>query len=841
MSKIDKNSLGYLGYDYQLRLIAQILTDRKFANSIIDIVNPNYFEDPYLRVVAATIKDAKIKDDIIPDVGSLEFRLLEDVTDDMQRKYVISQLRKIQEADLNDTLKVQDIAMKFCKQQELKKSVSEITKIINKGNIDDYDQCEAILRKALEHGDNKDNGMDVFDNLDTVLDEDFRKPIRTGIKGLDDVMDGGLSKTELATILAPFGVGKSQPLTSNILTPNGWVTMGDVKVGDQVVSRDGKPTNVVGVYPQGVRPIYKISFNDGTSTLCDKEHLWAVNTINQRNRKTKKDGKIIYLEPDNSFKVMKTSDMIENVKVWGNRRLNYKIPNVQPIEFNKKDLIINPYLLGVILGDGCVTDNNQPHFVTKDNEIINEVNKVFPSISVKEQIREIEKEVDGELVLVKRSLTKVSLLGIKDCLVNLGLYGTNSSSKFIPKDYLYSSVSDRISILQGLVDTDGYIDNHRVEISTVSKQLSEDIKELVLSLGGRISVSEKQGSYKKFGVRVTTKKYYRISFSFPDNGVVPSRLTRKLSNFNPRTKYGSNKFIANIEYSHDEEAQCIMVDNPEHLYVTDDYIVTHNTTMMTKIANTAMLDGYKVLQIFFEDNPKVIQRKHLSCWSGYDLNSLSLHKDELINMTNEMIKGKGQLKLKKFSSDGTTIPVIRQYIRKLIAQGWRPDILILDYIDCVEPSKKFDDVNIGEGSVMRQFETMLSELDLAGWTAIQGNRSSIKADVVEADQMGGSIKKAQIAHFVVSIAKTLDQKEAGTATMAILKSRFGKSGLIFEDIKFDNASIQIDMGQSTGARTHSEHKQSKGVNEQQRVNSVLEAAKQRNAVLNALSVPKIEE
>jgi replicative DNA helicase len=410
MAKIDKNSLGYLGYDYQLRLIAQILTDRKFASSIIDIVDPNYFEDPYLRVVAATIKDAAKKDDIIPDVGSLEFRLLEDVTDDIQRKYVIGQLRKIKEADLNDTLKVQDIAMKFCKQQELKKSVNEITKIINKGNIDDYEQCEAILRKALEHGDNKDDGISVFDNIDSVLEDDFRKPIRTGIKGLDDVMDGGLSKTELAVILAPFGVGK--------------------------------------------------------------------------------------------------------------------------------------------------------------------------------------------------------------------------------------------------------------------------------------------------------------------------------------------------------------------------------TTMMTKIANTAISDGKKVLQIFFEDNPKVIQRKHLSCWSGYDLNSLSIHKDELIQMTKEWeegMKGKGQLILKKFSSDGTTIPVIRQYIRKLIAQGFRPDIVLLDYIDCVEPSRKFDDVNVGEGSVMRQFETMLSELDIAGWTAIQGNRSSIKADVVEADQMGGSIKKAQIAHFVVSIAKTLDQKEAGTATMAILKSRFGKS------------------------------------------------------------------
>jgi hypothetical protein len=198
------------------------------------------------------------------------------------------------------------------------------------------------------------------------------------------------------------------------------------------------------------------------------------------------------------------------------------------------------------------------------------------------------------------------------------------------------------------------------------------------------------------------------------------------------------------------------------------------------------------------------------------------------------------LKLKKFSSDGTTIPVIRQYVRKLIAQGWYPDIILLDYIDCVEPSRKFDDVNAGEGSVMRQFEAMLSELDIAGWTAIQGNRSSIKADVVEADQMGGSIKKAQIAHFVVSIAKTLDQKNDNTATMAVLKSRFGKSGIIFENIRFDNAKIQIDMGQSSGAKTQTQHKNDKTVNETKRVASVFDASKTRDNVLNALNVPKEE-
>ncbi len=471
MAKIDKNSLGYLGFDYQLRLIAQIITDRKFANSIIDIVDPSYFEDPYLRIIAATIKDAKREDDIIPDMGSLQIRLLEDVNEDVQRKYALSQLQKIKDADLNDTLKIQDIAMKFCKQQELKKSIKEIQKIIDKGNLEDYEKCENILRKALEHGDNKDGGMNVLENISSVLEDDFRKPIRTGIKGLDDVMEGGLSKSELAIILAPFGVGK--------------------------------------------------------------------------------------------------------------------------------------------------------------------------------------------------------------------------------------------------------------------------------------------------------------------------------------------------------------------------------TTMMTKIANTAMMDGNKVLQIFFEDNPKVIQRKHLACWSGYELNTLSEHKEELINLCDNMTAstkdGKGAIQLVKFSSDGTTMPFIKQYVRKLIAQGFRPDIIILDYIDCVEPSKKFDDANVGEGSVMRQFEAMLSEFDMAGWTAVQGNRSSIKADIVEADQMGGSIKKAQIGHFVVSIAKTLDQKEKNTATMAILKSRFGKSGLIFQDITFDNSRIQIEMGVNKGARTEKEFKNDVNDANQDRVNQAFEAAKIRNAAIAALS------
>ncbi len=143
---------------------------------------------------------------------------------------------------------------------------------------------------------------------------------------------------------------------------------------------------------------------------------------------------------------------------------------------------------------------------------------------------------------------------------------------------------------------------------------------------------------------------------------------------------------------------------------------------------------------------------------------------------------------------------------------------------------------------MRQFESMLFELDLAGWTAVQGNRSSIKSEVVEADQMSGSIKKGMIGHFIVSIAKTLDQKENGTATMAILKSRFGKDGIIFQDIIFDNAKIQIDMNENKGGRTQTEYKKDTEISQQNRVNLVYEAAKNRQALLKggAAATPNAE-
>jgi replicative DNA helicase len=221
------------------------------------------------------------------------------------------------------------------------------------------------------------------------------------------------------------------------------------------------------------------------------------------------------------------------------------------------------------------------------------------------------------------------------------------------------------------------------------------------------------------------------------------------------------------------------------------------STLLTKISNHAFNLGYNVLQIFFEDNPKIIQRKHITLWTKIHPDELSLRKDEVMEkvkavketMTNQLI-------LKKLPSDTVTMMQIKNQIRKMMSEGIKVDMVLLDYIDCVVPDKNLGDEWKSEGSVMRGFEAMCHELDLVGWTATQGNRSSISSDVVTTDQMGGSIKKAQVGHVIISVAKSLQQKEMKLATIAITKSRIGDDGVVFENCKFDNGMLDIDTESS---------------------------------------------
>ena len=249
------------------------------------------------------------------------------------------------------------------------------------------------------------------------------------------------------------------------------------------------------------------------------------------------------------------------------------------------------------------------------------------------------------------------------------------------------------------------------------------------------------------------------------------------------------------------------------------------TTVLTKICNHAFNLGYNVLQIFFEDNPKIIQRKHFTLWTGIAPDELSFHKDVVMEKVRDIKENTtNKLILKKYASDTLTMNQIKNQIRKMIAEGTKIDMISLDYIDCVVPDKNLGDEWKSEGSVMRGFEAMCHELDVAGWTATQGNRSSISSDVVTTDQMGGSIKKAQVGHVIITVAKSLQQKEMKLATIAITKSRIGRDGIVFENCKFDNAMLEIDTEQSVTFLGLEEQKEER---QRQRVKELLEKRQQR--------------
>jgi replicative DNA helicase len=255
---------------------------------------------------------------------------------------------------------------------------------------------------------------------------------------------------------------------------------------------------------------------------------------------------------------------------------------------------------------------------------------------------------------------------------------------------------------------------------------------------------------------------------------------------------------------------------------------TGKTTLLTKFANSAYVHDFHVLQIFFEDNPANIKRKHFTIWTGIEPDEQPERKEEVKEMVEELQgRCKGSLSIIKLPSDSVTISEIKSRIRKQVSEGKQIDMLLIDYVDCISPDRSnFGEEWKGEGSVMRSLESMTTEFNIAIWTATQGNRESISSEVVTTDQMGGSIKKAQIGHVVLSVGKTLEQKEHNLATMTLLKSRIGQDGVIWNNCKFDNKFLVIDTETQTTLLGHQE--QTVKTN----VNRAAEMFKKRQETLN---------
>jgi replicative DNA helicase len=406
---------------------------------------------------------------------------------------------------------------------------------------------------------------DVFKQITAMAERGQRTSGYSTGYGKFDEKTAGVHAGDLMVMAARPGMGKAQPLDAKVLTPTGWRLMGDLCVGDMVIGADGLPHSVTGVFEQGERDIFRVVMDDGGSTRCCDEHLWLTRTRSDRRRA--KAGAVRSLH-----------DIRDTITRADSGGRNHSIQFMAPAVLQRMPglMPIDPWLLGVYLGDGEYTDANVC-IHKPERDLLERVASLLPPGDTTTPMQD-----DGAVVGVRirkenhgqgRSATAMALTA-------MGLHSLESHEKFIPAAYLLGDLSDRRRLLRGLCDTDGYVtdpNGKSIEFTTTSERLRDDVAFLVGSIGGCVTWAAKQGAYVKNGKRHETRTAYRMVFSFPRGDFRPVSTEKHLAKWNDEPTRIGERFIDRIEPAGRAVCRCIAVDAPDHLYVTDDFIVTHNT------------------------------------------------------------------------------------------------------------------------------------------------------------------------------------------------------------------------------------------------------------------------
>jgi hypothetical protein len=362
----------------------------------------------------------------------------------------------------------------------------------------------------------------------------------------DWVIPGLLERQERVIVVAAEGVGKRATIDSVIPTPSGWTTLGDICVGDVVIDRFGNPVNVTHVSPVEFNPdAYRVTFSDGNYIDADAEHQWYTETLNER-EKRKLGG------------VRTTKQILDTlISDRKSKAFNHAIPATKPLNLPEAKLPIPPYTLGAWLGDGTTIGGS---ICSEDDEILEEIRN------------------DGYVVRKRESTTNMyGILGLQAQLREHGLYG----NKHIPAIYSRASYEQRLSIVQGLMDTDGYVRSDGLcEFSVNHRELAKGFLDIILTLG--IKATMRESDSKLYGKVTGTR--YRISFK---TDLPVCRLKRKVDRLpkklkTPRSLY---RYIVSVEPINPVPMRCISVDGPDNTYLIGDaYIPTHNSMLARQVA-----------------------------------------------------------------------------------------------------------------------------------------------------------------------------------------------------------------------------------------------------------------
>ena len=636
----------------------------------------------------------------------------------------------------------------------------------------------------LDFDSNRHNDYDSVANVsDNIVREAFNRSLIkspytglvTGFTELDDAT-GGLQKSDLIILAARPSMGKAQPLTAKIVTPSGWKLMGNITVGDIIINSKGQKQRVTGIFPQGTKEVFRVVFNDETSTESCDDHLWL--TQNASERKAGNSGSVKTLKDIRKSLVIK-----DGLKT----RLSHSVPWVEPVEFDclqNLNIPVKPYLLGVYLGDGSISGCVRIH--KGETDIADKISNLLPD---KDTIS-FSKDKKAFSIIRKNYNRDIS----ETCkgLNELGLNNKKSYEKFVPADYLRMPVADRIELLRGIFDTDGYVNDNfsGIEWSTASHSLMLDVVDLVRSLGGRITYDERIGSYSKNGESIETRWQYRANISFA-NGIIPVSSKKHLSKWKG-LKRKSDKRIKTVVSVGFRTCQCITVDSPDSLYVTDDYILTHNSALAINIceniANIALKKGEKKVCVVFslEMSRDALINRMVSSQGYIDANKIrsgAMNDDEWARY----IMAHRHLKKTSIIIDeeaGISPLKMKMKCRRILAEQKQLDLIVVDYMQLMESSRKAESRQQEITQISRELKGLARELNvpiiaLSQLSRAPEGRADHHPQLSDLRESGSLEQDADIVAFLYreEYYKPLPENEM-QAELIISKHRNGATGTL---------------------------------------------------------------
>ncbi|RQV79887.1 replicative DNA helicase [Burkholderia anthina] len=610
----------------------------------------------------------------------------------------------------------------------------------------------------------------------------------TGFVDLDR-MTSGMHGGELIIVAGRPSMGKAQPLDARVRTLTGWKPMGELAVGDALASVDGAASIVTGIYPQGERQVYRVRFSDGRSAECCDEHLWCVHF-----REWEKPRVLSTAE----IRTLLTRERYRN-------RLWIDMPSG---EFGHREALpIDPWVLGALLGDGAL-GGTAVRFSVKAEETLSRMRaRVDASL-------ELEYAGQHDWRIKRRPSTaaeaRPSANPLKAALEQLGVWGRTSYDKFIPRLYLDADKDARLDLLRGLLDTDGWVESWgAVRYSTASAQLASDVRELARSLGAWCQIAEKATSFTVDGERKAGATAYVCTISHPDpqslflfqgkrDRLTGGRVRRKMP------------VIAGIEPTRRTATQCISVSHPSRLYVTDDYVVTHNTAFSMNIGEYVAVEYGLPVAVFSMEMPgtQLVMRMLGS------IGRLDQHRMRTGRLTDEdwpklthAVQKMSEAQLFIDETGGLNPMELRSRARRLARQCGKLGLIIVDYLQLMSGSSQGENRATEISEISRSLKSLAKELDVPVIALSQLNRGleqrPNKRPVMSDLRESGAIEQdADVILFIYrDEVYNPDSPDKGTAEIIIGKQRNGPIGpvrltFLGQYTKFDNfAGAQTFYGE----------------------------------------------